>query len=209
MKKELLIGVSTIPGQFIIPGLLKEIIQKFPDVEIRLAISDSQKTFDKVVNGQIEVGIIGTDYKHPDVDLIPFITDDKLALIVPINSSVAEKEKVTLDELRVQNFVGREYGSGTRATYERAFEKAGFFLKDLNIVAEVGDTEACIQAVESGAGVSIVSTLAARNAIDAGRIKILDIEGVPLFRNFYIITNRKLPLSDVANQCISFLKSRA
>jgi DNA-binding transcriptional LysR family regulator len=209
MKKELLIGVSTIPGQFIIPGLLKEIIQKFPDVEIRLAISDSQKTFDKVVNGQIEVGIIGTDYKHPDVDLIPFITDDKLSLIVPINSSVAEKEKVTLDELRVQNFVGREYGSGTRATYERAFEKAGFFLKDLNIVAEVGDTEACIQAVESGAGVSIVSTLAARNAIDAGRIKILDIEGVPLFRNFYIITNRKLPLSDVANQCISFLKSRA
>jgi hypothetical protein len=27
LKKELLIGVSTIPGQFIIPGLLKEIIQ--------------------------------------------------------------------------------------------------------------------------------------------------------------------------------------
>jgi DNA-binding transcriptional LysR family regulator len=207
MKKELLIGVSTIPGQFIIPGLLKEIIQKFPDVEIRLAIFDSQKTFDKVVNGQIEVGIIGTDYKYPDVDLIPFITDDKLSLIVPINSSVAEKGKITLDELRVQNFVGREYGSGTRATYERAFEKAGFSLKDLNIVAEVGDTEACIQAVESGAGVSIVSTLAARNALDAGRVKILDIEGVPLFRNFYIITNKKSPLSDVASQFISFLKS--
>lgn len=208
MKKELLIGVSTIPGQFIIPGLLKEIIQKIPGVELKLEISDSQKTFDKVVTGQIEVGIIGTDYEHPDVDLIPFITDDKLAFIVPIDGSLAKKEKITLDELRVQNFVGREYGSGTRATYVRAFEKAGFSLKDLNIVAEVGDTEACIQAVESGAGVSIVSTLAARNAIDAGRVKIIDIEGVPLLRNFYIITNRKHPLSDVANQFISFLKSK-
>jgi DNA-binding transcriptional LysR family regulator len=207
MKKELLIGVSTIPGQFIIPGLLKEIIQKIPGVELKLEISDSQKTFDKVVNGQIEVGIIGTDYEHPDVNLIPFIKEDKLALIVPIDSPLAKKEKITLDEFRVQNFIGRESGSGTRATYERAFEKAGFSLKDLNIVAEVGDTEACIQAVESGAGVSIVSTLAARNAIDAGRVKILDIEGVPLFRNFYIITNKKRPLSDVARQFISFLKS--
>jgi DNA-binding transcriptional LysR family regulator len=209
MKKELLIGVSTIPGQFIIPGLLKEIIQKIPGVELKLEISDSQKTFDKVVNGQIEVGIIGTDYEHPDVDLIPFIKDDKLSLIVPIDSPMAKKEKITLDELRVQNFIGRESGSGTRSTYERAFEKAGFSLKDLNIVAEAGDTEACIQAVEGGSGVSIVSTLSARNAIEAGRVKILDIEGVPLFRNFYIITNKKRPLSDISKQFISFLKSRA
>ncbi len=208
MKKDLLVGVSTIPGQFIIPGLLKEIIQKIPGVELKLEISDSQKTFDKVVNGKIEVGIIGTGYKHPDVDLIPFITDDKLSIIVSIDSFLAKKKKITLNELRVQNFIGRELGSGTRATYERAFEKASFSLKDLKIVVEVGDTEACIQSVESGAGVSIVSTLAARNAIDAGRIKTLDIEGVPLFRNFYIITNKKRPLSGVANQLISFLKSR-
>lgn len=208
MKKELLIGVSTIPGQFIIPGLLKEIIQKLPGVELRLEISDSRKTFDKVVNRQIEVGIIGTEYEHPNVDLIPFIKEDKLALIVPIDSPLSKKKKITLDELRGQNFIGREPGSGTRVTYERAFEKAGLSLKDLNIVAEVSDTEACIQAVEGGSGVSIVSTLSARNAIDAGRVKILDIEGVPLFRNFYIITNKKRPLSDVANQLVSFLKSR-
>jgi DNA-binding transcriptional LysR family regulator len=208
MKKELLIGVSTIPGQFIIPGLLKEIIQKIPGMELKLEISDSQKTFDKVVNGQIEVGIIGTDYKHPDVDLIPFITDDNLALIVPMDSPLTKKGKITLDELRGQNFIARESGSGTRATYERAFEKAGLSLKDLNIVAEVSDTEACIQAVESGSGVSIVSTLAARDAMEAGRVKTLDITGVPLFRNFYIITNKKHPLSDVANQFISFLKSK-
>jgi DNA-binding transcriptional LysR family regulator len=209
MKKELLVGVSTIPGQFIIPGLLKEIIQKIPGVELKLEISDSQKTFDKIVNGQIEVGIIGTDYEHPDVDLIPFIKEDKLSLIVPIESPLAKKGKITLDELRVQNFIARELGSGTRATYERAFKKADFSLKDLKIVAEVGDTEACIQAVEGGSGVSIVSTIAARNAIEAGRVKILDIEGVPLFRNFYIITNKKRPLSDGAKQFISFLKSGA
>jgi len=209
MKKELLIGVSTIPGQFIIPGLLKEIIQKLPGVELKLEISGSQKTFDKLVNGQIEFGIIGTGYEHPDIDLIPFIKGDKLSLIVPIDSALAKKEKVTFDELRGQNFIGRELGSGTRATYERAFEKAGFSLKDLNIIAEVGDTEACIQAVEGGSGVSIVSTLSARNGIDARRVKILDIERVPLFRNFYIITNKKRPLSDIANQLISFLKSKA
>jgi DNA-binding transcriptional LysR family regulator len=209
MKKELLIGVSTIPGQFIIPGLLKEIIQKIPGVELKLEISDSRKTFDKVVNGQIEVGVIGTDYKHPDVDLLPFIKDDKLSLIVPIDSPLAKKGKITLDELKGQNFIARESGSGTRVTYERAFEKAGFSLKDLNIVAEAGDTEACIQAVEGGSGVSIVSTLSARNAIEAGRVKILDIEGVSLFRNFYIITNKKRLLSDVSKHFISFLKSRA
>lgn len=54
MKRELLIGVSTIPGQFIISGLLKKIIQKIPGVELKLEISDIRKTFDKVVNGQYE-----------------------------------------------------------------------------------------------------------------------------------------------------------
>lgn len=152
MKHVFLLGASTIPGEFILSRLLSVMIKHLPEIELKVDISDSLKVFEGVRKGNYEIGIIGTRFDSPEIDFTVIIKDDRLVLITPKNHPLASKQSISMTDLKGQNFVTRERSSGTRAAYEKAFKDAGLAQTDLNTVAEVGTTEAVIQAVEGGAG---------------------------------------------------------
>lgn len=207
MKQIFTLGASTIPGEFIIPRLLSLIIQQLPGLELKIETTDSQTVFEKVKSGELEMGIIGTKYEAPDVEFEALSKDDRLVLITPKDHPLTSKKALAANELKGLAFVGREQGSGTRAAYEMAFRDAGLSISDLNVVAELSDTEGIIQAVEGGAGVSIVSELAAREAIELGRVRVLDLPTLKLTRDFYVATRRRETLSDPAVQVLAVLRS--
>jgi len=206
MKNLLTLGASSIPGEFIIPRLLSVMISHLPEIELKVEISDSLKVFESVQRGEYEIGIIGTHFDSTDVDFTVFVKDDRLVLITPKKHSLAAKETIALDDLKGQSFVTRETGSGTRAVYENVFKEAGFALTDLNTVAEVGSTEGVIQAVSGGIGIGIVSELAAKDAIELGKVTALNIPLLKMIRDFSIITRKGQPLSRDASKVISVIK---
>ncbi len=207
MKHTFTLGASTIPGEFIIPRLLSAMIKHLPEIELKVEISDSLKVFEGVRKGQHEIGIIGTRFDSPEVDFAVMVKDDRLVLITPKNHPLAAKQNVALSDLKGQSFVTREKGSGTRAAYEKAFKDAGLALADLNTVAEVGTTEGVIQAVEGGAGIAIVSELAAKEAIELGKIKALNIPLLKMVRDFSIITRKGTALSKDASEVLAVIKA--
>jgi DNA-binding transcriptional LysR family regulator len=206
MKHPFTLGASTIPGEFIIPRLLSAMIKHMPEIELKVEISDSLKVFEGVRKGVYEIGIIGTRFDSPEVDFSVIVKDDRLVLITPKDHPLAAKSTVSLSDLRNQNFVTREKGSGTRAVYEKAFKDAGLALTDLNTVAEVGTTEGVIQAVEGGAGIAIVSELAAKEAIELNKVKVMNIPLLRMIRDFSIITRKGVPLSKDASEVLAVIK---
>jgi DNA-binding transcriptional LysR family regulator len=201
------LGASTIPGEFIIPRLLSAMIKHLPEIELKVEISDSLKVFEGVRKGAFEIGIIGTRFDSPEVDFSVIVKDDRLVLITPKNHPLAAKATVSLGDLKGQSFVTREKGSGTRAAYEKAFKDAGLALTDLNTVAEVGTTEGIIQAVEGGAGIAIVSELAANEAIELKKVQVLNIPLLKMIRDFSIITRKGVPLSKNASEVLAVIKT--
>lgn len=206
MKHMFTLGASTIPGEFIIPRLLSAMIKHLPEIELRVEISDSLKVFEGVRKGKYEIGIIGTRFDSPEVDFSVIVKDDRLVLITPKGHQLAAKATVSLGDLKGQNFVTREKGSGTRAAYEKAFKDAGLALTDLNTVAEVGTTESIIQAVEGGAGIAIVSELAANEAIELKKVQVLNLPLLRMVRDFSIITRKGVPLSKDASEVLAVIK---
>ncbi|HCC68413.1 MAG TPA: hypothetical protein DEP99_00785 [Nitrospiraceae bacterium] len=206
MKKLFTIGASTIPGEFIIPRVLSEITKRLPETELIVDISDSLKVFERIKTGDIEIGVIGTRYNSDDVEYTTIIKDDRLVFIAPKGHPLAEKRDIKINDLKGKNFINRERGSGTRDNYEKAFKDAGLSMDDLNIIAEISDTEGVIQAVEGGAGISVVSELAAKDAIELGKVVILDVPLLKMTRDFYIITSKTRVLSDNAKEMMSVLK---
>ncbi len=206
MKHLFTLGASTIPGEFIIPRLLSAMIRHLPEIELKVEISDSLKVFEGLRKGQYEIGIIGTRFDSTDVEFTVIVKDDRLVLITPKNHPLATKGTIALGDLKGQNFVTREKGSGTRAVYEKAFKDAGLALTDLNAVAEVGTTEGVIQAVEGGAGIAIVSELAAKEAIELRKVQALNIPLLRMIRDFSIITRKGKPLSKDASEVLAVIK---
>ena len=207
MKHTFTLGASTIPGEFIIPRLLSAMIKHLPEIELKVEISDSLKVFEGVRKGAYEIGIIGTRFDSPEVEFSVIVKDDRLVLITPKGHPLAAKATVSLADLKGQNFVTREKGSGTRAAYEKAFKDAGLALKDLNTVAEVGTTEGVIQSVEGGAGIAIVSELATKEAIELGKVQVLNIPLLRMIRDFSIITRKGVPLSKDAAEVLAVIKA--
>jgi len=206
MKKTFTLGASTIPGEYIVPQLLSQIIRQLPDLGLKVDILDSRKVFERVKNGDTEIGIIGTKYDSPDVDFVAVVKDDRLVFIAPQGHPLSGVKGVTINDLKGLSFVGRELGSGTRAAYEKALKDAGLSMDDLNVVAEINDTSGIIQAVEGGAGISVVSELAAKEAIELKRVSVLNIPMLKMTRDFYVITRKGIPLSKDAVSVLSVIK---
>ncbi|MBF0505435.1 MAG: hypothetical protein HQL09_01245 [Nitrospirae bacterium] len=206
MKRTFTLGASTIPGEYIVPRLLSRIISQLPDIELKVEISDSMKVFDRVKKGEIEAGIIGVKYDSPDVDFVAVVKDDRLVFIAPQGHPLSGKKGVAVNDLKGQDFLDREPGSGTKAAYEKAFKDAGLSMDDLSVVAEISDTSGIIQAVEGDAGISVVSEFAAKEAVELKRVNVLDIPMRGMTRDFYVITRKGAPLSKDAASVVSVIK---
>ena len=96
----------------------------------------------------------------------------------------------------------RELGSGTRIATEQFFSERGLKLK---VRMELGSNEAIKQAVAGGLGIAVLSahTLALESSIDD--LALLDVDGFPIHRFWYLAHHKDKQLSVVAQAFLEFL----
>jgi DNA-binding transcriptional LysR family regulator len=204
-KGSLDLGGSNIPGQYILPGVIGRFKADRPNIKVILRISDTAAIVAAVANGELELGMVGAVIQKKGLSFEPCFHDD-MVLIVPPGHRLADCKKASIDDLVSEPFVLREKGSGTRLASERALRAAGNLqLSDLQIVAEMGSTEAIRQAVKAGLGCSIVSRRAVKDDLEHGLLHAPVLEGVQLSRQFYLIWHNQRTLSPLALAFRSFL----
>ena len=109
---EILLGGSTIPGEYIIPQFMGEFYKKYPFISVTLTIAGSREIEDMVLNGDLELGVVGS--KNLNKDLASYdIWQDELVLAVNKKHKWANKKKIEIDDLFNAPFIIRESGSGT------------------------------------------------------------------------------------------------
>ena len=203
-KGKLEIGGSNIPGQYILPGLVSEFKSSRPRVQVMVTISDTASIIESVASGNIELGMVGARLKNKNLEFTPCFRD-RLVLIVPSGHPLAHRKGVRIQELLNEPFVIREQGSGTRYTTEMALEAQGIYLDDLNVVAEMGSTEAVRQAVKNGLGCAILSEKAVADDLVYGLLHAPAIESIDLRRQFFVIRHGRRQLSPLAKAFFDFL----
>ncbi len=207
VKGKLMLGASTIPGEYILPSLLAKFKAKYPGIDINLIVGDTKEIIGKVAGNEVEVGVVGTREKSEKLVFDPFITE-KLVLIAPPNSRWLKHDEATLEDLKRAPFILRESGSGTRATVKQKLHEAGMKEEDLTVVMRLGSTAAVKSAVESGAGVSLISERAIENEIKLGTIKTIPVKDLELDREFFIVYSRKKSHSPAVQTLLQFLQEK-
>ena len=205
IKGRLVIGGSTIPGAYLLPRLIGAFTQAYPGIQISLVVADTSEIIAKTLAGRIEMGIVGA--RNGDKHLTQTaVMDDVLRLVIPGNHPWAQKRKVSIEAITREPFIVREQGSGTLRSLVHLLKTKGIDISDLNIIAELGSTEAVRQAIKNNIGISILSAIAVSDDIESGRLAAVDIEGLNLKRSFYLTTHKQRSISPLCRTFIEFLK---
>ena len=203
-KGRLTIGGSTIPAGYILPPLLGRFKEEYPEVVVTLVQGDTERIIRDTLEGNVELGIVGA--KAREAQLVQNkIIDDQMFLIVPRRHKWATKRHIVMGELVREPFIMREIGSGTRKSIELVLDKLGHSLGALNVVAEMGSTEAIRQGIKAGVGVSILSECAVAEELATGSLKKVKINGLSLKRAFYLTVHRHRTQSPLCRTFIKFL----
>jgi DNA-binding transcriptional LysR family regulator len=207
-KGSINIGGSTVPGEYILPKIIGSFHEKYPFLSIRLSISDTAEIERHVLKGDLELGVTGS--RSPDKELVHYdLWKDELVLAVNAGHRWAKKKQIAIDELREENFILREDGSGTLNIIENSFKALGIDgIRNLRPAISLGSSTAVKEGIKAGVGISIISSRAIETEIQAGLLKTVKIKGLPpLLRSFYLITDRKRTPSPACKALLQFLKS--
>jgi DNA-binding transcriptional LysR family regulator len=181
----LTLAASTIPGEYLMPGLLAGFRAKYPQVKVEMTISDTADVATKVLADQVDVGVIGSTVKRPGLRLERLVGDE-IVLAVPPGHPFAGREGVPVAELRDQPLILREEGSGTQRSVEALLAAAGLSLPKENVALILGSTQAILRAVEQGLGIGFVSARASAQAQADGHLVCVRLAGVDLSRDLYL-----------------------
>jgi DNA-binding transcriptional LysR family regulator len=131
--------------------------------------------------------------------------DDELVLAVSPNHQWAARSSISLDELAYAPFIMREQGSGTRMIMLQILEQADFDPQRLNVVAEMGSTDAIRQAVKAEVGVSILSRRAVADDLEFRKVRQISIKDISFTRHFYLVTHKRRSRSPLGEAFVDFL----
>lgn len=202
---EVHLGGSTIPGEYILPKLLVAFCRKYPSILLALTIGDSAGIQRQVLEGALELGVIGS--RTPDRRLHSWqLWKDELVIAVPTDHPLADSGVVSLGALAREPFILREAGSGTLdmvSLYLEGLDRNA--TERLRPVARMGTSTAVKEAVKSGLGISILSIRAIESEIAAGQISALRIEGMTMARNFSLVRDRRRVASPACLAMTEFL----
>src|SRR5690349_7681899 len=123
MSGELVIGGSTIPGEYVLPALIGQFKTKYPDISISLLIGSSRQVSEWLEEGRVEVGVVGASPSSRALDAKELMADELVA-VVPSTHPWAARRVATLADLQKEPMVVRERGSGSREALEHALHAA-------------------------------------------------------------------------------------
>ena len=199
---------STIPAQHLLPELIASFQEQWPNILFRVEQADSQQVERRMGGFHYDFGMVGTAPVDDRFIHYP-IFDDELVLAIPTDTPESPETIRThfAEYIKRAPLIMRESGSGTRVEIEALLSKIGVDLRDLHIRAYFSDAHSILSAVSHGMGVSLISRIAAAMYVDAGLLRVVEMNS-PLFRRqIYLLYNKELWLSPLQQAFIGHIRS--
>ena len=200
------IAASTIPATYILPNTIGGFRKRYPGIRTTVRTADSSEVIEMILENEAEVGFIG---KRPPAGKLvaEALWKDRLVLAVPAAHPWAKRRAIRLREIAEEPFVIREKGSGTRETVEKCLRDSGNPGPALDVVAEMGSSEAVKEAILAGLGISVISAHAIRRELKSGLLAALSIEECRMERSFYLIYRRQFDLMAHHKRFIEYVRA--
>ncbi|OZA29778.1 MAG: LysR family transcriptional regulator [Hydrogenophilales bacterium 17-64-11] len=192
-------------ANYFAPRLLAAFCQRHPEVKVSLDVSNREHILELLHETDKDLAIMGRPPEPSDLVAHPFM-ENPLVVIAAPSHPLAQASGIPLARLNQETFISREIGSGTRIAVERFFEEAG---TRLTTAMEMSSNEAIKQAVQAGLGLGVVSVHTLEMELALERLVILDVQGFPILRHWYVVHRQGKRFSSVAQAFLNFVMDEA
>ncbi len=190
-------AVST--AKYVVPTIVARFRAHHPDISVQLVIGNREDIIRGLERNHYDVLIMGRPPDHLRLDA-KVLGDHPHVLIawpghpLAMARTAAGMTAGPLDatDLVHERFLSREVGSGTRLLMERLLARVGFEGPVETI--EMGTNETIKQSVMAGLGIAFISAHTCLNELAEGRLVTLDVRGLPLVRQWYVLNRADRPL---------------
>ena len=189
-------------ASYLAARLIAAFRQEHPDVRFSLNAVNRETLLQHLSSNSIDLALMGRPPEGHDLEAQPFM-DNPLVVIAAPTHTLSKLRNIPLQRVAEEIFVGREQGSGTRSAVEKFFESNGLALK---VAMEMNKNEAIKQAVEAGLGVGVVSL---HGELAGRRLCMLDVQGFPLLRKWYLVQRQGKRLGPAAQAFAQFVMNEA
>jgi DNA-binding transcriptional LysR family regulator len=202
----LTIGASTTIAEYMLPALLGEFKNRYPDINLRLKVSNSEGIVSMVEHNVIDLGVVESPVGNKNL-IVEVCHEDQLVVVAaPDHELVKRGGKVSASDIVSHPFVSREEGSGTRDVITQYLADAKVSVSDMNFSLELGSPEAIKGAVEAGMGITILSRSIIGKELKLKTLSELQLDP-PLSRPFSFVRQRQKFRVTVMEKLLEFAQA--
>lgn len=186
-------------AKYFVPRMLGLFCERYPGIDVSLKVTNRERVQQRIDENLDDLYVLGQPPDNADVAFEPFL-ENPLIVLAHNSHPLAGKKNISPDSLAEEYFLMREPGSGIRLATEQFFRERGLKIK---VRMELGSNEAIKHSVAGKLGIAVLS--AHTLAIDGHNeeFAVLDVEGFPIKRDWYMAYPKDKHLSVVA---LAFLK---
>jgi DNA-binding transcriptional LysR family regulator len=180
------------------PRALGIFSRQYPGIKLSLEVANRKSLMRMLDHNEKDLVLMGQPPESMELEYEAFM-DNPLVVIAPPDHALVGEKGVPVQRLADERFLMRESGSGTRLAMERFFEEHSL---EISRGMQMTRNEAIKQGVRAGLGLGVVSIHTVQLEVETGRLKILDVEGFPIMRKWFVVHRRgkRLPPSARAFQ---------
>ena len=182
-RGRLRLGASTTACQHLIPQVLREFKESFPDHAITLEPGDTPELVNALLHHRVDLALTMEVEREPQLEFHPLFTDE-LHFLVGALHPWARAGRVERAEIPRENHILYSKRSVTFKLVEEYFRREKM---TLNTVIELGSVEAIKELVKLGLGVSILAPWVARREIEEGSLVALPLGRRKLTRRWGLL----------------------
>lgn len=182
--------VST--AKYFAPRALAAFAKLHPHVDMRLQVGNRGDMIAALEHHRVDFVVMGLPPPSLAAEKVE-IADHPHIIIAPPDHPKVGSVQIPLKDVAQDTFLLRENTSGTRMLMEHLFDEAGL---DPNLGTEIGSNETIKQAVMAGLGIALISAHTVHAELQDGRLRELDVVGLPVNRKWYLVkltTKQLLP----------------
>ena len=200
----LVIGANEATCLYVLPEVFAEYCRLYPGVQISIYRNFSYKIIEKLEIGQIDVGIVTLPVKSPSLK-VHAIFKDQLMLMVSPQSPLAKHKLVPVSEIAKHPLLLPKTGY-TRQLMDKLFRP---YNSHLHVSMELPSIGMIKSFVAAGLGVSLISAGFARDEVSAGRVKLIGLQDVELWRELGLVYRRDRTLPRATTTFITTVRQLA